>query len=405
MPSASQLHPPERTPDQRPRRSRFSKVLVTALLFVVAFVIYHEVKMLAAWKRPQDMAAYWSAAKLLDQNPYSAPLVAGLEVGIHAHDRHGGPLLMRNPPWALPFVVPLRWMTFSDAYAFWTLLSAGMVLLSGVCLWRLYGGGRGSQPVLLCLFFSPCVLLFNLGQTSAFVLLGATLFLYAVERRQDWLAGSVLLLVSVKPHVAVLFLLAVALWSAYSRRWRILLAAAVTLTAASLVAILLDPQVFGHYARLAREVSTEPFAYPNLGGALLLATRQRWVALVPEIAGLLWTIGYWWRLRRRWDWSTDGPLVLLVSVACSYYSFGFDEILALPALLRAAALGNRKIFWTGFAALSALHIASWFQNLNHPFPTTFLYLSGTAWLALYLVSMQVGAQQAPRLVEDEPAFC
>jgi hypothetical protein len=279
-------------------------------------------------------------------------------------------------------------MTFPAAYAFWTILSAAMLGGCGRQLWRLYSSQPSLKPAFICFLFGPSLLLFNLGQTTAFVLLGVTVFWYAIQKRRDWLAGSMLLLVVIKPQVVLLFLLVLALWIVETKRWTILWAGALSVGASCLWALWLNPAVFKQYAQLAGQVRYENAYYPNIGGLLYLTTGRHWLAFLPQIAGIVWVLAYWAKCRSRWDWNTNGAIVLLVSVACSYYSFGYDEILALPALLWAAAEGNSTIFWAGFVFLNPLQIFSWYQDWYLRLGPTFLYFAGTVWLLLYLLSMR-----------------
>ena len=367
---------------------KVADILVVILLALVLGLIYVGAEISAQARPAQDMAAYWTAAHLIRQNPYSLPLVRQMELAIHARIPEGSALIMRNPPWALPFVLPLRWMSFPAAYAFWTILSAAIIGGCGRQLWRLYSPRPSLKPAFICFLFGPTLLLLNLGQTTAFVLLGVTLFWYAIQRRRDWLAGSALLLVVIKPQVALLFLLVSALWIIETKRWRILAAAVLSVAASSLLAVWLNPSVFGQYANLLQLLRHDVSYYVNLGGFLYLVTGHHWMAFLPQMGGVLWALTYWTKHRRQWDWNTDGALVLLVSIVCSYYVFGYDEVLALPALLWAAAAGRPAVFWTGLALTSPLQTFSWYQGGFVRFNPIFLYLAGTAWLLLYLLSIR-----------------
>ena len=140
--------------------------------------------------------------------------------------------------------------------------------------------------------------------------------------------------------------------------------------------------------QLVHELRYENAYYPNIGGLLYLATGRHWLAFLPQIAGVLWVLAYWAKYRDRWEWATNGAVVLLVSIACSYYGFGYDEILALPALLWAAATGSRTVFWVGFVLTNPLQVFSWYQGGILRFNPIFLYFAGTAWLLLYLLSIR-----------------
>lgn len=76
--------------------------------------------------------------------------------------------------------------------------------------------------------------------------------------------------------------------------------------------------------------------------------------LVPAILGLIWMAWYWWRHRAAWSWREQGPLLLAVSVLVSPYSWPFDQVLFLPAIVQACAAGVSKRSLAVLVALSAL---------------------------------------------------
>jgi hypothetical protein len=80
--------------------------------------------------------------------------------------------------------------------------------------------------------------------------------------------------------------------------------------------------------------------------------------------------------------------VLLVSVASSYYSFPFDQIVVLPALMAAFANGNRRIFLAVFIATD-LGFAFYIFNAagKFGFGYMFLWWTASAWLITYLLTM------------------
>jgi hypothetical protein len=88
-------------------------------------------------------------------------------------------------------------------------------------------------------------------------------------------------------------------------------------------------------------------------------TKQHLIALLPSLVGIVWVTYYWWRKRSTWDMTIDGSLVILVSVACTYYSYSYDEIITLPALLGAAAIGKRIQFLVGFFLVEVAYVFFW----------------------------------------------
>ena len=169
---------------------------------------------------------------------------------------------------------------------------------------------------------------------------------------------------------------------------------ALALVISTGIVVLIDPNVFRQYLQCVRIFTNERGPYPNLGGLLYLASGWRRLAFLPEVAGLVWLGFYWWANRESWDWKTDGSIVLLVSLACSYYSYGYDEIIALPALLAIAANGNRRIFFIFFGLINAGYVfflsgAAAKVGLTY----MFLWWTASAWLLTYLLSRREVAHQ------------
>jgi hypothetical protein len=131
----------------------------------------------------------------------------------------------------------------------------------------------------------------------------------------------------------------------------------------------------------------ETYPYPNVGGLLFATSGHHVLALLPQLIGVVWLLFYWWQHRSDWDWKTNGMLVLLCSVACSYYSYPYDEILVLPALIAAFANGNRRIFLAGFVTTNLAYVVYLFQIAGKfGFGPLFLSWTATAWLLTYALS-------------------
>jgi hypothetical protein len=209
------------------------------------------------------------------------------------------------------------------------------------------------------------------------------------SEKRDWLAGASLLLVIGKPHIALVFLLAVLLWSVFSRRWIVLVSSALAWVAACGLAWLINPHVFAQFWKRTLLVVGETESYPNLGGMLYSISGLHLLALLPQFAGLIWLLFYWRKHRSHWNWEDHGFVVLLCSVACSYYSYPYDEILALPALIAAFAKGNRLRFLVVFV-LTDLGFGVYLSNFagRFGFGYMFLWWTALAWILAYVIAQK-----------------
>jgi hypothetical protein len=369
----------------------FKRISNVALIGFSGGIMFLAALMAARALPAQDLAQYWAAAHLIRQNPYSEPLVTGFERSF-GYSMQGPAMVMRNPPSALVFVLLFRYMSYNIAFAVWALLSVFIIAGCARASFSLRGTPESSlAPAFLCLLFGPTVALLMLGQIAVLLLLGITVFLIATERKHDWLAGASLSLMCVKPHVVLLFLIVVTLWSLRTRRWAILVSAGLSLATSGAIALLLNPHILPQYLAFARQFAGETTPYPNIGGMLYVVFGRRELAFLPQLAGLIWMVFYWRNHRSNWDWKSHGMIVVLVSVVSSYYSFPFDQIVMLPALMIAFANGNRRIFMGAFLATN-LGFALYIFNVagRFGFGYMFLWWTAAAWLITY-----VFAQRAP----------
>ena len=356
-----------------------SLVFAGVALFVAAFLASSQLQV-------QDLAQYWAAAHLFSQDPYSMELTKAFE---HSAGIVAAPLVVKNPPWAIVLLLPLGLLGYHSAFAIWSVLSVCLVAGCAKAVWDISGSGPSLAPALLSLIFGPTVVLLMLGQFTVLVLCGSVLFCVMVRKKRDWLAGASLLLIIGKPHIALLFLIAVFLWSFFSRRWIVLVSGAVAWLAASGAALAINPHIFAQFWRRTMLVVGEREPYPNVGGMLYSLSGAHALALLPQIVGLIWLAFYWREHRSHWDWDDHGLAVLLCSVACSYYSYPYDEVLALPALTAAFAKGDRRIFLMVFA-LTNLGYGGYISGIagHFGYGSMFLWWTAAGWLLAYVLAQK-----------------
>ena len=111
-----------------------------------------------------------------------------------------------------------------------------------------------------------------------------------------------------------------------------------------------------------------------------------WLQFLPEAGGCVWAVWYFWSRHNRWDWTDQGLLLLLASMACTPYAWFTDEAVLLPAVLAAlyrAADSGRSLFSLGLIAGIAFIEVLAAVKMTSPF-----YLwTVPAWLAWYLYAV------------------
>ena len=338
-----------------------------------------------------DFLVYWSAGRqlALGGNPYSAPEVLTLERSIGY--RKPTAFVLRNPPWTLPVVLPFGLLRFGTAQFCWLILGLLALLLSVYWLIPLNAAPGKDPPAgwIAAGLFVPAGVALAIGQIGPLVLLGIAGFLRFETAKRDLSAGAFLLLAAFKPHLLVPFWLAVTLWSIHSRRWRIIAGFLATLLTASLAAYLIDHQAVGQYVALWRQGEIVREFIPTLSGLILLAagTSRYWLQFLPSVLAVVWLLGHWLRHREDWEWKEQIPILLLISLLATSYSFPFDQILLLPCVLQIVARFNDARHGTvTAAAVSYIAINAVLLAFILMHRTTFWYLwTIPAWLAWYML--------------------
>ncbi len=348
-----------------------------------------------------DFAAYWSAARLLlhHNNPYATGPVRSIEEHLGRPDSEH--LIMLNPPWALPLALPTGLLPFRIAQTLWLWASILITLYSVRLLWTLYAGAERvpSALWLVIALFLPMYVQFAIGQIGAFVLLGIAGFLYAQYYKHNVMAGLSLFLIALKPHLAFLIWVILVLWILQQRKWRIAWTFAIVMSCAVAIACVLDASVFQHYSEMWATTRVIWNKTPTFSGFLCyLMLSRRWIAFIPFWIALVWGILYWRKHRKKWDWIEQTPLLLLVSVAASPYSWFFDQIILIPAIVQLTAERHStqiKKPAFGFLAYVAINLA--ILSFSNTHNLLLFAWTAPAWLVLYVV---IRRRKNPEIVQS-----
>lgn len=366
-------------------------VLSTALLTAL-FLLLPQLNRLTALPLI-DFVEYWAAGRLNvhGENPYDPAAVHQLE---RAAGRDHDGILMWNPPWTLPLVMPLGLLDCRTAHLLWLAVQGVILVWCGDALWRLYGGAPSHRGLawLLALTFLPSLFALTAGQIVPFVLLGAVLFLVFVRQGRDFLAGASLVLLAIKPHLAYLFWIALLCWCLSRRRWAILGGGLLGGAAALGVAMLCNPAVLGQYWHTFTHQPPAQYRSPTLGTVLRLWFGEehfclQFLALLP---GLAWLLPYWLRHRRDWEWSERLPLLLLVSMlTAAYGAWLFDLALLLVPVLQTAARTRRDTWKPAALAYLAINAVAASQLAVEAEYFAFIWMTPALLLAYLLLQRRI----------------
>lgn len=316
---------------------------VVILLSVVLALHPH----LAADPHDNDFTAYWAAGRLtLDgKNPYGAEDLMRVEQTLGWE--LPAPLMLWNPPWILTVLIGFGSIEFVLARNVWLVLQLALTLASALLLWRFYGGSRKYEivTVVLALLFAPLLQSMKYGQIGPLCLFGLTGFLVLQERKRDFLAGVVLSLALMKPHLVYMVWPAVLVWSIASGRWKVLLGLGIAGTVLALVPVFVNSHVYRDFLAMAKPQGEQGKLFitnqdsPTFGWQLRLFFGKEHFDLqyVPTALGMVWLAWYGWRHRRNWNWVERFPVLLLASLSTAAYgAWPADSLLLLPAVIAVA---------------------------------------------------------------------
>jgi hypothetical protein len=315
------------------------------LALVLALIIWQVAHLMTnpAVMPPDDFVEYWAAGRLnaAGENPYDPAKLLPLERAAGRDTDEA--VMMWNPPWTLPFVMPFGLLDARVSQLLWLALNLAAVVFCADWAWRNYGGSRKRRWVswTLALTFLPTLFVLQSGQISVVLLLGVVGFLHFERRRRYGFAGAATVLIAIKPHLAYLFWAALLLWSLDRRRWSVLLGGGLAGLAAMGIALGWNPEVVAQYREAMAHHPPEQWISPTSGAflRLLFGGEKFWLQFLPTVIGLVWVVPHWAMNRKSWNWSEQMPLLLLASFAtASYGAWPFDLVVLLLPVFHGAAL-------------------------------------------------------------------
>ena len=373
---------------QKPDFAELSIALVSGLAFAMTALFLCVAPLTGKIAGARDFVVYWATGQQLvhHANPYETESMGQLERGAGL-DPGYGVLYMRNPPWALPIALPLGLVGVRLGALLWSLTLLGSLLLSVRLLGELHGQAH-SLLNWLGYSFAPALMCVIVGQTSLFALLGLALFL-RLRARRPFLAGMALWLCTLKPHLFLAFGLVLAVWIVTEKCYRVGLGLAVAMAASVGLTWLLAPSAWTEYEQMIRASGIEREFIPCLGVALRLWLNPQLTLLqyLPAIAGCVWAVVWYWRKRGRWDWKSDGALLMLVSLVCAPYCWLFDQALAIPALLYGAYITRSRLLLAALALGSVAIEAGLMRGVKLPSPL-FVW-TAPLWLCWHLLASTI----------------
>ncbi len=362
------------------------------LLFAAAYLLHSH--------PPHDQYGYLIGRDFVNSWMGARAVVGGHVEGLFhlsAYNREIAALFGKLPPlnWSYPpvvllFLAPLGFLPYLSALALWSALGVGAYLLAARSFChdgQTLGFVAVAPAIGICLFCGQ-----NGFFTAALLIL---VFRFWDER--PWLAGLFLGLMLYKPHLVVLFPLALAL----SGRWRLFASAAITTVGLIvLTALVLGPQIWSDYLHFVGPVQ-KGVMETGTGFLTMMPTgfmQARMLGADPHLARLiqlpftlLAVAAVLWTFWRRRDPLLSYAVLITASFVVTPYVFDYDMVVFgwLMALLwpRFSAPWDRTLLlgvWT--LPVAMLFYGAWNLPLAAPLMALFL---------LRLLQMQHGGNSLP----------
>jgi hypothetical protein len=291
-----------------------------------------------------DFVPYWASGRLniYGNNPYDSQQIEKLQIAAGGEPSGTYTIsIMLNPPWAISLVMPFGIVNYSISRFWWLICSVIFILISSIILWRIFSGYPKQRwlALLVVFIFAPTISVLEVGQIASLLLLGISGFLYfTVVNRNDWLAGAFLSLASIKPQVAYLFWVALLFWIIQERRWLLVISTTTSVMLLTLIAWLFNPHIIQQYLGMLQTYQISEWANPTIGAYLRFfwfGIDKFWLQFLPSIIGCIWLIYHWFKHHNSWNWVYELPLLLLVSQVTSSYTWTYDLVILIPAILQA----------------------------------------------------------------------
>ena len=325
----------------------YYRVILWILLIVSIFVL---VRLSPNLFKPEflpsdDFFHFWGGGNqnIQGKNPFDPEKIALLKLEEGSISSLTNPTsVMLNPPWAITFLMPFGLISYRISRLIWLIFSSVLLLTSSLILWRIYSGNPKLRwlAIITVFIFAPTISVLEKGQLTPLVLMGITGFLYfSIYQRNDWLAGILLSIASIKPQLALIFWIALLFWVIKHRRWVIIISLLITILSATLVAMIFNPPLIQQYIEMLQIYPVAGWASPTIGAYLRLfwlGTDKFWLQFLPSLFAGLWFIYYWYKHHETWNWVDQLPILLLVSQLTSPYSWTYDLVVLIPALIPAA---------------------------------------------------------------------
>lgn len=284
-----------------------------------------------------DFIAYYTSAQLFlaKSNPYDKQLLLALQLAL---DQKGPalPAQMWYPPWFFPLTSWVFLFDLPTSAAVWFLINILLILASVCVLWKTLPGDKAitARFLLGAICFYPILPALLWGQIGPLLTVGVSGFLWAAERRKDFLAGLCLVPLSLKPHLFIPFSLVVLWWIWKEKRFRPLVTLVGSVMILTIICELWVPNITSNWLSTS---GTPPslLQTATLAGFFrameyhYLGDAPEWPLIFSPLLGALGTLFYLKNPATEKNLTFLTPSILCLSLAFAPYAHTHDQVILL----------------------------------------------------------------------------
>lgn len=313
-----------------------------------------------------DFMGYWSSAYLLSrgQNSYDIEAMEAVQED-QVHSEFENVIMAWNPPTLFVFLLPLAWLPYPAARTTWFILNFFVIFGSAFLLAQLYLKGQPKAFLAFCLLagvFPPVLSGIAMGQVTFLVLLGVTACLFFIQRGNWFWAGSTFVFLVVKPHLVVLPVIYILVYSVYFRKWRIFAGILFAFVVFMGILFILRPNWITDLTGLLGMAPTN-WATPTVGGLL---SYLRITELGRYMIVLFFPLAIYLGFHKRLQPESVLPFLLILTIPFTFFGWSYDHtILLIPLAQLFGWLSVSRKAIPNLLVSGALVVASALNLLQH----------------------------------------
>ena len=244
------------------------------------------------------------------------------------------PIMMWLPPTALILLKPFLIFNFKVSTLFFLAFNIIALITSGYLLQLTFDTESSSKKIkfktiLASIIFLPAWDCINFGQVSIYLLLFLSLFIFFLKKENYTLAAITLIPLSLKPHLFIIFGLALLLWLYKNKEWKFFLTALTSLCFLITASYLQNSHSLLNWLEAISKggvhgaVTTQEWMPATIGTWLriFLGQDQTYLMWIPTSIGMLYITLL--------DLKKDLLKIICISLTCTPYGWYYDQSIFL----------------------------------------------------------------------------